>query len=210
MRILSFCCGRSVRANPLVLAMLMTQAVFCNMASAGAANGQASATVIGEVISQPAVIFLQTPQVNDSTANVNNAPILGVAILGRPFITASRQAIAQSSPSRLLYLTYKSTFGQGVAYGLTGRGASSLRSLIDVDLNGVATFSVSSADSTSGYTVQLAVLNERTSPQAPGSDRNSLILPMQPLSGDGRLAVEVGRELFGLISTNMSVQISFN
>ena len=180
-------------------------------ANAATVAGQASATIVTEIVSQPAVVFVQTPL----TTVLPLPPVTtrskpAVVTLGGPFITTSRQAISQSSPSRLLYLTYQSVLVDGVGYGLSGRGVSSLVPPLNVDSKGVVTFSVSGANATSGYIVQLPAFRAGTNDPLTISESTSLILPTRTISGDGLLVLEVGQDPANTFPAPLDVQISFN
>ena len=203
--------GRSATNKALVLVVLISPVNFGVSANAATAAGQASATIVTEIVSQPAVVFVQTPLTTVllfPPVTTRSKP--AVVTLGGPFITTSPQAIAQSSPSRLLYVPYQAVLGEGVGYGISGKGASSLLPPLNVDSKGVVTFSVSGANTTSGYTVQLPVFRAGMNDPLTISESTSLILPTRTISGDGLLVVEVGQDPANSSPAPLNVQISFN
>ena len=171
-----------------MLAFLIVQAATSTCANAASANGQASATAIGEVISQPSITILQIP----------------------PFISSTPQAAAASSPSRLRYITTPSISSAGTVLGNAGPNRSSLAPLIGVNDEGVVTFSVTSATATTGVSVQLPVAPEGASNQQTIFDSSSLILPAQAISNGGSLAVELPGFLNDPSSDPVNLQVSYN
>ncbi|WP_157046054.1 hypothetical protein [Polaromonas sp. JS666] len=203
---LFFLRSRSSRANALALALAIAPAVLSFGANAASATGAVSATVIGEMISLPIVIRLQTPQ-----ASVQAMPI-------RLGFTIDQPTRARAAPGGV------GSTGEGSV------GASFGITLVDVDAAGVARFSVAGADATSGYMIQfptsrdsliaqnsLVVASRQpglSSSGAQGFSANdsaaSLIVPAQSLLSGGRLAVEVSQALTKLLSGELSVQVNYN
>lgn len=188
-------------SGAMALALVIAPVVLGSGVNAASVNGLASATVIGEIVSQPVVIRLQS-----SPAGMLAFPIR----LGFTIDQPTRVALGG---------------GGGGSGESSGRGPSFGITLIDVDAAGVARFSVAGADATSGYIVQFptsvdSLLNRSPSAaandcsagaaaQGCGSDA-SLIVPAQALTGGGRLAVEVSQALNKLISGELSVQVNYN
>ncbi|MBC7608479.1 MAG: hypothetical protein H7228_02720 [Polaromonas sp.] len=200
---------RSVNSSTLVLAFLIVQAAISTCANAASANGQASATAIGEVISQPSIIILQTPLVVTSVPPpVTKSPLIYFST--SPFISSTPQAAAASSPSRLRYITTRSISSAGTVLGNAGPNGSSLAPLIGVNDEGVVTFSVTSATATTGVSVQLPVAPGGASNQRTISNSSSLILPAQAISNGGRLAVELPGVLNDPSPDPVNLQVSYN
>ncbi len=207
---------RSVSGSTLVLAFLIVQAAISTCANAASANGQASATAIGEVISQPSIIILQAPRVVTSTPLVvtsvslsfDKSPLIDFSTSA--FISSTPQAAAASSPSRLRYITTPSISSAGAVLGNAGPNGSSLASLIDVNDEGVVTFSVTSATATTGVSVQLPVAPGGASNQRTIFNSSSLILPAQAISDGGRLAVELRGVLNDSSSDPVNLEVSYN
>ena len=171
----------------LIWGVLMAAGLFSGSANAASATGLVGATVVSDIVSEPSILFLQSPA----------------------FITSTPQATAQSSPSRLLYFTAQSQGSSSITTGGIRTGGVSLSSLINVDSNGIARFSITGADVTSGYTIQLPTApSSRT--QATAEESASLILPTQSFLGDQRLAVEVGQDPSQASAGPLSVQLSYN
>lgn len=200
---------RSVKSSILVLAFLIVQVAISTSANAASANGQAGATAIGEVISQPSITILQTPLVVTSVPPlVTKSPLINFSIA--PFISSTSQAAAASSPSRLRYIRTPSTSSAGTVLGNVGPNASSLAPLIDVNDEGVVAFSVTSATATTGVSVQLPTAPGRASNQRTVLNSSSLILPAQSISGGGRLAVELRGVLNDASSDPVNLEVSYN
>ena len=192
---------RSVNSSTLVLALIV-QAAISTCAIAASANGQASATAIGEVISQPSIIVLQTPRViTNNLSSVFSSP---------PFISSTPQAAAASSTSRLRYITTSSTSSASTVLGNVSPNGSSLTSLIDVNDVGVVAFSVTSATATTGVSVQLPAAPRGVPNQRTSFNSSSLILPAQVISDGGRLAVELPGALNDPSSDPVNLEVSYN
>ena len=193
---------RSLNSSTLVVSFLIGQAVVSTCANAASANGQASATAIGEVISQPSIIVLQTPRVIiNSSLNVFSSP---------PFISSTPQAAAASSTSRLRYIATPSTSSAGAVLGNVSPNGSSLTSLIDVNDAGVIAFSVTSSTATTGVSVQLPAAPRGVPNQRTIFNSSSLILPTQVISDSGRLAVELPGVLNDPSSDPVNLEVSYN
>ena len=221
---LSFLRHHSSGANAWVGAWVMAAASLVSGAQAASINGVANATVIGDVVSQPIVIRLQTP-----------APQAG-AVVSQPVVIRLQtpQADVRAFPIRLGFTVDQTTrnngvFGGGSGGESPGAGASFGITLIDVDAAGVARFSVAGAGATSGYVVQFPTSIDTLLSQSPsasdacsadvasnraqGCDAKtgaSLIVPSQALTGGSRLAVEVSQALGKLLSGELSVQVNYN
>ena len=193
---------RSAYSSTWVPVCLIVQAVICSSANAASANGQASATAIGEVTSQPSIIIVQTPGV------VTSAP--PISFLIPPSISSTPQAAAVSSMSRLTYITTPSVSSAGTVFGNVGSNGSSLASLIDVNDKGVVTFIVTGATATTGVSVQLPVASTDVSNEQAIAISSSLILPAQVISDGGRLAVELPRVLNTPSSDSVNLEVSYN
>ena len=198
----SSCVDRLVNSSTLVLGLLIVQAATSACANSASANGLASATAIGEVISQPSIIVLQTPRA------VTNIPL--TVFSSPPFINSTPQAAAASSTSRLRYITTPSNSSGGTVLGSVSPNGSSLTSLIDVNDVGVVAFSVTSATATTGVSVQLPAAPRGVPNQRTSFNSSSLILPAQVISDGGRLAVELPGALNDPSSDPVNLEVSYN
>ncbi|GAB3477667.1 hypothetical protein [Polaromonas eurypsychrophila] len=196
--------GSQTGQNALALTASFVLAVLSYGVNAASSSGTASATVLGQISSQPVAIVSPASQ-QPSQSGALPLPIRLGFTIDRPPRSAG--------------------FAGGAA-NLTGEGSSFGITMIDVDASGVARFSVAGAGSTSGYIVQFPASADSLLGQSPtaaincaaGSASNgaqacrdsSLIVPAQALEGGGRLAVEISQALSKLIAGELSVQVNYN
>ncbi len=190
--------------NAMALTASFVLAVLSYGVNAASSSGTASATVLGQISSQPVAIVSPALQPASPAGDVPLPIRLGFTI-------------DQSS---------RSTGFAGGTAGVTGNGASFGMTMIDVDSAGVARFSVAGSGATSGYIVQFPASADSLLQQAPSAATNcaadtgsnaaqacqdsSLIVPAQALEGGGRLAVEISQALSKLIAGELSVQVNYN
>lgn len=184
----------TVFTRPLIVrsgvgAFAVAMAAFTSWVNAGSGTGLATATVVGEFVSQPITIRLQAPQ-----PTVQAFPIRLGYTIAQPTSNAGSAPLASSSQGS----------AASTSFGIM---------LVEVDAGGVARFSVAGADATSGYTVQFPTSTNSLFNQAPpaaGGSAGSLIVPTQALAGGGQLAVEITQALNKLFTGELSVQVNYN
>lgn len=194
--------------NALAVAALLVSVVSYGV-NAASTSGTASATILGQISSQPVAIVSPAP--SPATAQQTSPSSVAQPLpirLGFSIDRSSRISSAAGSPGPA---------GEGSSFGMT---------MIDVDASGIARFSVAGAGSTSGYIVQFPASADSLLRQFPsaantcaadaasnaaqGCKDASLIVPAQALEGGGRLAVEISQALSKLIAGELSVQVNYN
>lgn len=172
---------RSLIARAWVGALAVAMAAFSSGVNAGSESGLATATVVGEFVSQPIIIRLQALQPMVQTFPISTAG-------GGPLASSSQGSGASTSFG--IVLVEVNAAGAAI-FSVAGANATSSYT---VQLP-------TSADS---------LLNQFPSAADPGGSGGSLIVPTQALAGDGRLAIEIGQSLNKLFPGELSVLVSYN